>query len=62
MGSLDKQSRLFANLLIVAICQNPVLLLWMEKEAEDVKVQSILLEGSSFIRTDKQTALHFRIR
>lgn len=62
MGLLGKQSRLFANLLIVAVCQNPVFLLRMEKEAEDVKIQPILLERSSFVRTDEQTALHFGIR
>lgn len=44
---------LFSNLLVVAVGQNPVLLLGVEEQAEDVEIQSILLVGGSFIRADK---------
>lgn len=44
---------LFSNLLVVAVSQNPVLLLRVEEQAEDVEIQSVLLVGGSFIRADK---------
>ncbi|TNN77826.1 hypothetical protein EYF80_011883 [Liparis tanakae] len=42
--------------------QNPVFLFGVEKQAEDVEAQPVLLVGGSFIGADQETALHLRIR
>lgn len=53
--------RVFPNLLVVAVGQDPVLLLRVEEQAEDVEVQTVLLVGGAFVGADQQAALHLRI-
>lgn len=43
----------YAHLLVLAVCQNPVLLLGVEKQALNVKVQPVLLIGGPFIWADQ---------
>lgn len=45
----------------MAVRQDPVLLLRVEKQAEDVEVQSVLLVGGTFIGANQKTALHLWI-
>lgn len=49
-------------LLLVAVSQDPVFLLWVEKEAEDIKSQAVLLVGRPLIKANEQAALHLRVR
>ena len=45
----------------MAVGQNPVLLLGVEEQAQDVEAQSVFLVRGSFIRADQKAALYLRI-
>lgn len=45
----------------MAVGKDPVLLLWMKQQAEDVEVETIFLIGGAFVRADEQTAFHLRV-
>ena len=45
----------------MAIGKYPVFLLRVEKEAEDVEAQAVLLIGGALISADQQAVLHFRV-
>lgn len=51
----------FSDLLLVAVGQDPVLLLRVKQQAQDVEVEPIFLIGATFIWADQQTALHLGI-
>lgn len=42
----------------MAVGEYPVLLLRMEKEAEDIEAEAVFLIGGALIRADQQTVLH----
>lgn len=54
-------STVFSHLLVMAVGEDPVLLLRVEEKAEDVEIQPVLLVGGSFIRADQKAALYLRI-
>lgn len=51
-----------AYLLVMAIGEYPVFLLGVEKKAEDVEAEAVLLIGGALICADQQTVLHLRVR
>lgn len=48
-------------LLIVAIGENPILLLGMEEQAEHIEAEAVFLIRGAFICADQQTVLHLRV-
>lgn len=57
----DRLGCSIAYLLFVAVGEDPVLLLRMEKQAEDIEVEAVFLIGGALIRADQQTVLHLRV-
>lgn len=49
-------------LLVVAVGQDPVLLLRVEEEAEDVERQAVSLIGRPLVQANEQAAFHLRVR
>lgn len=45
----------------MAVGENPILLLRMEKQAEHIEAKAVFLIRGSFIRADQQTVLHLRV-
>lgn len=60
-GSVHGRLGGIAYLLLVAVGEYPVLLLRMEKEAEDIEAEAVFLIGGALIRADQQTVLHLRV-
>lgn len=54
-------AKMIVYLLVMAISKDPVLLLRMKQQAEDVEVETVFLIGGAFIWADEQTALHLWI-
>lgn len=49
-------------LLVMAISQDPVFLLRVKEEAEDVESYAVFLVGRPLIQANEQAALHLRVR
>lgn len=52
---------LSSHLLVMAVGQDPVLLLGVEEEAEDVEAEAVLLVVGPLVGADQQAALHLRV-
>lgn len=52
---------LHVYLLVVAVSQDPVLLLGVKKQAEDIKGQAVFLVGCPLVKANEQAALHLRV-
>ena len=50
-----------SHLLVVAEGEDPVFLLGVEEQAEDVEVEAVLLVRGPLVRADEQTVLHLRV-
>lgn len=50
--------RVKCYLLVMAVSQDPVLLLGVKKQAEDIEGQAVFLIGRPLIKANEQAALH----
>lgn len=49
-------------LLVVAVSQDPVFLLRVKEETEDVESEAVFLIGRPLVQANEQAALHLRVR